>query len=264
MNKDFQLLFEYARIKFTSADNKIADYFLARKPVKNIEELALVIGVSTASITRFCKKIGLNNFKEFLFIYQQQLDQESPQQSMKLNGLHNDYIDMLQQFDKRFDKELIAEFSSIIGRHDVIHIFGSGYSALAGADFKFRFTRLGKFVEVVQDNDSMRMLSSILKPGALVILLSLKGKNAAMLNYAKDMKQKGITVLCITANEKSKLISTADLTLLTASLQGEESTGMISGQMPILMAVDYIYSQYVHDNRDSIQNWVATEQIFAQ
>ncbi|MGF1793050.1 MurR/RpiR family transcriptional regulator [Photobacterium profundum] len=262
MNKDFQLLFEYARIKFTSTDNKISEYFLARNSVKNIEELAAEIGVSTASITRFCKKIGLNNFKEFLFIYQQQLNEEQPKQSVEPCSLHHAYIDVLKQFDKRLDKEQIVRFSQEIHQHDVIHVFGSGYSALAGADFKFRFTRLGKYVEVVQDSDSMQMVSSILKPGALVILLTLKGKNGRMYSYAQQMKTKGVTILCITANEKSKLLSVADAAMLTSSLHGEESTGMISGQMPILMAIDHIYYQYVYDYRDTIRNWVVTEQPF--
>lgn len=262
MNKDLPLLFEYARIKFTSADIKVADYFLARKPAKNIEELALDIGVSTASITRFCKKVGLNNFKEFLYIYQQQLDEEQPEQVIEPSSLHNDYVDVLQAFDKRLDTEQVAMFSQAIHSHDVIHVFGSGYSALAGADLKFRFTRLGKFVEVVQDSDSMQMVSSILAPGALVIMLTLKGNNERMIRYAQEMKARGIMVLCVTANEKSKLLTIADASILTASLNGEESTGMISGQMPILMAIDHIYYRYVSDYRDSIQNWVATEQLF--
>lgn len=264
MNKDFQLLFEYARIKFTSVDNKIAEYFLARSPVKNIEELAFEIGVSTASITRFCKKIGLNNFKEFLFIYQQQLDQNTPQETIKPNHLHNDYMDILKQFDKHFDKQALKKVSDLIHQHSVIHIFGSGFSALAGADFKFRFTRLGKFVEIVQDNDSMRMLSSILNPDALVILISLKGKNTCMINCANNLREKGISIICITANEKSKLLKIADISILTSSLKVEESTGMISAQMPILMAIDNIYYQYVCENKDSIQNWVKTESVFSQ
>ncbi|GAL08556.1 sialic acid utilization regulator RpiR family [Photobacterium aphoticum] len=262
MNKDISVLFEYARIKFTSTDTKVADYFLARKPVKNIEELAVEIGVSTASITRFCKKVGLNNFKEFLFLYQQQLEADQPQHVAQQSSLHHDYVDVLQAFDKRLDPDQLAIFSRAIHDHDIFHVFGSGFSALAGADLKFRFTRLGKFVEVVQDSDSMQMVSSILAPGSLVILLTLKGNNDRMLRCAQDMKARGITVLCVTANEKSKLLPVVDAAILTASLNGEELTGMISGQMPILMAIDHIYYQYVSDYHDSIQNWVATEQLF--
>ncbi len=261
MNKDFQLLFEYARIKFTNTDNKIADYFLNYKPVKNIEDLADSIGVSTASITRFCKKIGLNNFKEFLFLYQQQLDQKQPQY-VAPSSLHHDYVDILKAFDKRLSAENVEKFSNAIHEHDIIHVFGSGYSALAAADLKFRFTRLGKFVEVVQDSDSMQMVSSILTPNAFVILLTLKGQNDRMIRYTKEMKARGIKVFCITANEKSKLLPIVDAFVLTASLSGEELTGMISCQMPILMTIDHIYYRYVSDYRDSIQNWVVTEQLF--
>lgn len=170
MQKDIQLLFEYAQIHFTGTDHKIAAYFLDRKPVKSIEELAEDIGVSTASITRFCKKVGLRNFKEFLFLYQQQL--ETPTPATENCSLHTDYVDMLQELSKKLDRSSVKTFSDAIYRHKIIHVFGTGFSALAGADFKFRFTRLGKFIEVVTDGDSMKMISAILNPDALVILIS--------------------------------------------------------------------------------------------
>ncbi|WEM44526.1 MurR/RpiR family transcriptional regulator (plasmid) [Photobacterium sp. DA100] len=263
MIKDFRLLFEYARLKFTNTDQKIADYFLALNPTKNIEELAAEIGVSTASITRFCKKLGLNNFKEFLYLYQNQLDSENPEFT-ETRTLQNEYFEMLQQFDQCLIQDDIDVFCELIHKHRVIYVFGLGYSAFAAHDLKFRLTRLGKCVEIVHDNDSIEMISSIIGEGELVLLLSLKGNNNRMVQSAKRMKEKGVKLLCITANESSRLLDYADNTLLTVSLKGEESTGMISGQLPMLIAFDHIYFRYVSLYRDSIQKWVRTEQSFEE
>ncbi|MDD1792560.1 MurR/RpiR family transcriptional regulator [Enterovibrio sp. ZSDZ42] len=264
MNKDIGLLFEYARSKFTTTDNKIADYFLARRPVKTIEELATDIGVSTASITRFCQKIGLNNLKEFLFLYQEQLDSANPLSKPENDGLHQDYFDVLQQLKHCLDTDVIDQITHAIARHQIIHVFGTGFSALAGADFKFRFGRLGKFVEVVQDTNSMQMYQDILTTDNLVIVLSLNAQNDDMAKVVKNLTRRGIETYLISANPKSKMSQSATATLLTASLHGEERTGMISAQLPMLMAIDHLYYHYVSLDRKTIKNWVSTEAPFGK
>lgn len=261
VNKDLFLLFEYSRIKFTDIDNKIVEYFYEKKPVANIGDISEHIGVSTASVTRFCKKIGVNNFKELLYLYQQKLDQQEPLKNTH-SSLYYDYLEMVQGVESRLAIDTVSNIADEIHRHRIIHVFGSGYSALSAADFKFRFTRLGKFVEIVQDESSMRMITNLLKPDSLVLILSLKGKNKKMIDYAQEMTANGIKVFSITGNEKSKLVEYSTLSLLTASLSGEESTGMISGQIPILMAIDHIYVNYVSKYKEEVHNWMLTEKPF--
>lgn len=262
MHKELGLLFEYSKSKFTATDKKIAEYFLARRPVKSIEGLASEIGVSSASITRFCHKINVNNFKELLFIYQEQLDRASPPCQHHDIQLQSDYIDILQQLNGCLDRAVIEQITQAISRAPVIHLFGTGFSALAGADFKFRFSRLGKYVEVVQDIPSMQMYQGILTPKNVVIVLSLNAQNKEIGNIIKALTSRNIETFLICANRKSKFIHAASATLLTASLGGEERTGMISAQFPMLMAIDHLYSHYVHIHRETIKNWVLTQAPF--
>lgn len=264
MNKDIGLLFEYAQNKFTNTDIKVADYFLAKKPVKTIEELAIEIGVSTASITRFCRKIGLNNLKELLFLYQEQLDSANPPVKHERDGLYQEYLEIVHQFDTLFDIEIIEKITQAISHHKIIHIFGTGFSALAGADFKFRFGRLGKFVELVQDTNSMRMHQHLLTADNLVIILSLNARDQDTVSVAKNLTERGVTTFLITSNVNSKLGQYVTATMQIASLNGEEHTGMISGQLPILMALDHLYYHYVSNNRETIKNWVSTELLFSE
>ncbi|MGN5139638.1 MurR/RpiR family transcriptional regulator [Aeromonas sp. 164P] len=261
VSKDLYLLFEYARIKFTDVDEKIAEYFYERMPVASIGDLAEKIGVSSASITRFCKKIGVNNFKELLFLYQQKLAQDEPLK-VNHNSLYYDYLEIVQGVESRLCLDTVSYIAEAIHRHQVIHVVGFGYSGLAAADFKFRFTRLGKFVEIIQDDSSMNMITSLLTPNSLVLFISLKGKNKEMLKSIQDMRSRGVEVLLITGNEKSKLLEISNTYLLTASLSGEESTGMISGQLPILMAIDHIYVCYVSQYQQEAHKWMLTERLF--
>lgn len=257
--KNVLILIEYAKYKFTETDEKIAGYFTSLGETKSISDLAEKIGVSCASITRFCKKLGLQNYKEFIFLYQEQIDLAKTGQGTELNGVH---YALLDEFEKRFSLPRIQNINALIHHHKIIHVFGLGFSALAGADFKFRFTRLGKFIECVSDSDSMKMMTKIIPSDGLVIFFSVKGMNADMIACASDLKQKGVNVVCITANPNSPMIEHCRYVFFTSPLDGYESNGLISGQFPLLIAIDHLYFQYVKVHKEQIQHWVATEQLF--
>ena len=71
MEKEILLRINLAKVNFTYVEETIAQYFTdGRKPL-TIHELARELSISSSSITRFCKKIGLNNFKELMYLYEQ-------------------------------------------------------------------------------------------------------------------------------------------------------------------------------------------------
>ena len=67
MNKEIILRITHAKFKFTYVEEQIAEYFLGNNKPMSINDLAELLCVSPASITRFCKKIGLNNYKELIY-----------------------------------------------------------------------------------------------------------------------------------------------------------------------------------------------------
>ena len=52
--------------------------------------------------------------------------------------------------------------------------------------------------------------------------------------------------------------------MLTANLEGEESTGMMSAQIPILIQIDLIYYYYVRRYSDVLDQWISTEKVFVE
>ena len=88
MNKEIILRITHAKFKFTYVEEQIAEYFLGNNKPMSINDLADLLCVSPASITRFCKKIGLNNYKELIYLYNEHLKE-------------NDKINMMEALTER-------------------------------------------------------------------------------------------------------------------------------------------------------------------
>lgn len=262
MKKEIILKINHAKINFTYVEEEIAAYFLSNRPSLPINDLATTLCVSPASITRFCKKVGLNNYKELVYLYKGHLKEEN---QLNMNNISIDlqgaYFKIFNHIDSNFDYEKVEKVCEYIHSHRLLHIFALGLSATAAQDFKFRFSRMGKVIEVIHDKDAIKMSCSIMQKGDLVFLFTLRG-NKDLEECAEILKDKGVILVTITGNENSRLVKLSDTVLLTANLSGEESTGMISAQIPILMQIDLLHYYYVRRYSEVLEQWASTEKVF--
>nr|WP_286168737.1 MurR/RpiR family transcriptional regulator [Roseburia sp. 1XD42-34] len=264
INTDLFLLIESSRLKFTVVDEQICAYFLEGNPPLKQSSIAHKINVSTASITRFCQKIGFENYKEFIFTYRNTLEELTIDKNNVTHNLKFRYKELINNIDENLDIQDIQTVCEYIYRHKIIHVYGLGLSAIAGADFKFRFTRIGKFVEVVQDHNSIEMISSLLNKDNLVIYLSLRAKNQYVLDSLLQLQQQGTSIIMITSNQSPEIRKLANVTLLTSTLKNTNEVGQISVQIPLLIIIDMIYSQYISMYRENISKWIHTEHAYLQ
>ncbi|SJL83414.1 MurR/RpiR family transcriptional regulator [Vibrio palustris] len=263
MNNDLDMVIAYSRVKFTRKENQIADYLLANPVPDKIEILAKAIDVSASSLTRFTKKLGCQSFKEFYYRYQRRLEETAPDIEEDQQGaLHHEYVNLLQNRYDIFDDKVTQTIAEEIHRRPGIHVYGEGFSTLVAQDLKLRFRRLGKFVDIIHDTDSMDMYGPPMNANDLLLIISLNGRNERLIKYLSHLKERGVTIACMTSNKKSKMVSLSQYVLFTPSLNGEELTGLISPQFPLLMAVDSLYGHYVNTYRSSIDTWMATERHY--
>lgn len=260
INQDIFLIIESSKLNFTAVDKQISEYFLSENlPIKQ-SDLANKINVSNASVTRFCKKIGFNNYKEFIYCYKRDLLNHSVDKNNVSGNLQCQYNSLLSSIDDKISFEDIKEVCHYIHNHNIIHVYGLGLSAIAGEDFKFRFTRIGKFIEVVRDYDSIEMISSLLNKNNLVLYFSLRGENPDVINSLKNLKAKEAKLIVITANQDNEIVNDlANITLITSDIRNPNEAEQISAQLPILIVIDLIYSQYIRMYRENIEKWIGTE-----
>lgn len=109
MQEDIFILIESYRRDLTDVEQVIADYFLSKKAPIRIDQLAKKQAVSKASITRFCKKIGLNNYKELIFLYKLSLEKENNQQSVA-SLVTSVYHSLATRSDSTYSEKMLTLF----------------------------------------------------------------------------------------------------------------------------------------------------------
>ncbi|MEG0732028.1 MAG: MurR/RpiR family transcriptional regulator [Vagococcus sp.] len=263
MQEDIFLLIESHRLEFTDVEQVVANYFLSKKEPLTIDKLSKILAVSKASITRFCKKIGLNNYKELIFLYNLSMRKGKDEQ-LASTAVTSLYHALATRSSANFDEKSVDEFCQLIHQHKIIHFLGMGFNSYAGADFQFKFSRLGKYVRVISDQNSIKLSAEFAEKDELIIVCSLRGVDDAMLEAVRIAKQRNIPVLLITANQNSPLKPFAKVTLIAATLTKEESLGNISPQIPILIQQDIVYERYIHLYSDSVSKWLQAEAILTQ
>lgn len=264
LSSDLFLIIESSKLKFTDVEERIADYFLSGATPLKQSVLASEINVSTASITRFCKKIGFENYKELMYFYRKTLREHPDDKNKVTSNLQFRYKELINDIDETIDIDEVKAACEYIQKQKIIHIYGLGLSAIAGEDFKFRFTRIGKYVEVVQDYDSIEMISSLLSKDDLIIYLSLRCENQHVIEALKRLRKRGANIIIITSNQAKEIKELADITLLTSNIKNENEVGQVSGQLPLLIIIDMIYSQYISMYRENVRKWIGTEHAYLQ
>lgn len=260
MQDDIFILIESYRRDFTIVEQVIADYFLNKKRPETIDKLARKLAVSKASITRFCKKIGLSNYKELIFLYKLSLVRETNELSVA-SAVTAVYHMLATRSDSIYSEKNVDTFCEYIHKHKIIHFFGKGFNSYAGMDFQFKFSRLGKHIGIICDGNSIMLSANFASKDELIIVSSLRGNDEEMIKAMRVAKQRQVPILLITANQHSPLIAFANATLFSASFTKEESLGNISPQIPILIQLDMVYERYIHIYSDAIKSWLAAEKI---
>ncbi|MBP2097509.1 MurR/RpiR family transcriptional regulator [Enterococcus rivorum] len=263
MQDDIFILMESYRKDFTVVEQVIADYFLSKKKPLTIDKLAKKLSVSKASITRFCKKIALNNYKELIFLYKLSLSKDQNEWSAS-TAVTASYHALATRSDSTYNEMDVDAFCEYLHQCKIIHFFGKGFNSYAGRDFQFKFSRLGKYVRIISDEHSIMLSANFSKKDELILVSSLRGNDENMLAAMQVAKQRKIPILLVTSNQHSPLIPFANKTLFAASFTREESLGNISPQIPILIQLDTIYERYIHLYSDSVNYWIESERILSE
>lgn len=260
MKKDFLMLIESYRPDFTEVEHIIADYFLSKKPILTNSDLSKELYVSKSSITRFCKKIGLKNYKELNFLYNLSLESNEEDRSVA-SKITEIYHSLATRSDLQYDEDNLDQFCCYLNKHKIIHFLGRGFNSYAGMDFQFKFSRLGKYVRVISEEHSIEMAARIAGENELIIISSLSGNEEHLVKAAQLAHKKEIDILLITANKESTVIPYANIVLYAASLHREESLGNISPQIPILIQLDMVYQHYLNLYSSTLEKWIEAEKI---
>ena len=193
----------------TKTDLKVIDGIMKLKKDEiiymSITELAMRLGVSEATILRFCRKIDYRGFQDFkLSLSQETGGGNAADESDYMKNIAYDMTDAIIETYKALDAKQCSDVAKLIISSRKICIFGVGNSSIAPAMFKVKLARTGITKDII--------------------------------NLAEIAKKNSTPIVVITNYNKSPLAKYADYLFLTCRKEGVYE----GGSMATVCAQSYI------------------------
>ncbi len=175
----------------------------------NIGEAAELCHCSPSRISKFIKKIGFVNFKQFV---RSALGEISP-----ANASTNELL-RIRDFIDHFDTSIVDEFIREIKKHERIIILGYGpsYYCAQYLEYKLRL-HSDRFIVAVPD---LLSAQSQMTENSLVVIFSVTGQFASLQEVCESAEQRGAKVLAILEEYHPELLENDHSTIfLTQTVQ---------------------------------------------
>lgn len=209
--------------KMHPAERRVADLVISDMDFTihaRTTEIAARAGVSTASITRFCRTVGCESLRELKldlakilaigdrYIHPRTVPLGASEAVTEIvSRIHSSLDSLVSQVD---DKNLKRTAKSIARAKRVMIFGGGGGSSMAAMEAENRLFRLGLHASSCNDSQLQLMIAATLKTGDVLLVLSITGEYEPIIRAAEVGGQYGAHTIAITAPNSPLAISTAD------------------------------------------------------
>lgn len=214
----------------TNSEQKVANYVLEHyeKVLSyNIIELSEQIGVSEASVVRFCKAIGYKGYQEFKIKaaidilpkdkhFNPVLEETDDVEHICMKIFRSE-INALNQTLNGLDLEAVERAADAIYSANQVLFFGTGGSLLVAQDALHKLMKIGIKIHVHADQDLQLMSSSLLKKGDVAVGISHSGSNNHVLHCLKNAKENGAMTIALVGQGRTAISKMADILLQTTA-----------------------------------------------
>ncbi len=164
-----------------------------------IKDAAILCNCSVSKISKFTKKLGFHNYKQYLdFLYGNDIEESIQSPELK----------RLEHFIENFDTTKVDEMIELIQNHEKIVLFGYGPSLLCAQYIEYRLrTCINKVIIAVSDDVS---IASMTDENSLLLIFTVTGSFQSFEKIYHDTKAKGCEVVIIVEEYNTNLFTQCD------------------------------------------------------
>lgn len=244
-------------------ERKIAAYLLEnfdKSLHSTLLELADGIGVSDASIVRFCKSIGYTGFQEYKI--------NAAMQCVPEPRLYNPFLSVddspaelcnkifaiessaLEQTKQELDIKVMNEVADLLINAKRINLVGTGGSAISARDFQHKLLKIGVRAELQEDKDLQLMSASLLTENDVLFAISHSGSNLHVAETIDLAKKQNAKVVTLTMKSKNVVVEKADYPLYVVSEKTIFESESFSARLAQLAMLDCLVALMAFKNFD--------------
>lgn len=187
----------------------------------SIENVAEMCSVSPSKFSKFVKRLGFDNYKEFRDLVKNEKYRSGyyGYEDKYPMGLYIEkvgwepYLDILRydldHFTDKTDRDMVRRLAEALRDHDDVAAFGSVYSQTAAVDFMYRMAEEGKNIRTYTYDLEQEEYMKNMDENTLVIIFSnsgqyLYGDGMRKIGYFKTyLKRTKGEIALITSNEEA-------------------------------------------------------------
>lgn len=230
MMQHFALQLKTYKPRLSGQEKRLADYLLAHQSAASqlsISQLAAQTGVSTATISRFAKALGYDNFQALRLALaqapagaEQPLFQEFaptddvPAMARKIFAAN---VDALQATSANLDAGALTAAVDLLIHAAHIGLYGLGASNIVALDGYHKFLRTAMAVFYAMDYHMQLMSMTHLQPTDAAVVISHSGEDRDAIALAQIAQDHQVPLIVITGAPHSQLAKMAQVVLVAVA-----------------------------------------------
>nr|WP_321456590.1 MurR/RpiR family transcriptional regulator [uncultured Cohaesibacter sp.] len=245
-----------SELRFNSADltpklRKIAQ-FINQNPVEvttmSVDELAASANISVATIYRFCRELGYQNFSQLKLAIAKEISVENALKADAENGeVENDthrfadYVMGLEATRDLLDIKKIDEIADLIVSARRIIIVAVGASSVAATFMHYKLMRAGLMSHRPTDMHLATMLASNVDERDLIIAFSASGGTRDIIDVLKIGRRSNACIVGVTGRRRNAVADLSSHHLLAVASDSPITSGSGLSVISQISVADTIY-----------------------
>lgn len=239
--------FEY-QIGFSELEKKVADYVIANKEKvlsMTLNQLADATYVSTATVSRFCRKLGEKNFNDFkVHFAKESQENELTSVDFNMSFKKEDNTDTIVHNMSEIYKQTVASTNLVLDldeldkaidifeKTQIIDVYAVGDSFLSALMFQHKMTVINKIVNLKHISTEQYQQAMHSNKNTVALVISYSGESDEIKKVVERILLNKGTIIAITSLNDSYLRGKADICLSMCSKENYiNKIGSFSNQM---------------------------------
>ncbi|WP_035038932.1 MurR/RpiR family transcriptional regulator [Catonella morbi] len=232
----------------TQLEKSIGEFFIKNKSARDFSSKGIsgLLYVSEASLHRFAKKCGYKGYREFIFSYEKDIENErnNGTDEKKVNQLiiklKAAYTTLVEENFGLIKDNQIRKIATLLNSGKRVILTGSETENAVFEEYKLKYLKLGIDINTVTKKEFLEPSVDLLNKDSLVIVCDISGENDNLKTVVQKAEVKEADIVLITANEACEYADLCNEVIKVSYPKG--LANVISMQMVILMTMDVIYS----------------------
>lgn len=249
----------------TRSGKKLADYIFANTAstqYMSITSLAESCGVSEATITRFCRGLGLSGYNDFKLALAkcerisnlgdpsdipQTINAEDDFDTM-CHKLHASNIVSLNETLEHLNEKTLNQAIDLLSAARHVYCFGQGGSMVMAMEAWARFSTTASNFIHIEDSHMQTMAAALASPQDVILFFSYSGSTKDMEEVLELAEEQKTPIILVTHFPKSRAAEIADVVLQCGYSESPLQSGSIAAKVGQLFLIECLFYGYCRKN----------------